>query len=405
MKITDRQHCFGCGACSDMCPSQNITMERDEDGFSYPIINPAACTDCGLCIAVCPSSKGIPAETNAHSLSAYAAKHSMAVRSNSASGGAFTAISDQIIRDGGVIYGAAFDKALRLHHEGALTQEQRNWQRDSKYVQSDTSGIFRNVEKHLLSGVKVLFSGCPCQVDALKRYIEQKPGLQTAAKDLYLVDILCSGVPSPQLFEDYIAFVQHRKGKRVTGFTFRNKEKPWGIHNEKITFADGTTDSQSALSQGYKNIFGLNIAFRPACYECPYAGPQRTGDITIGDFWGIEKAMPGFRDSQGVSAVLVNTEQGINLIDRAKGELELLKCTAEDVFRLNHKRPASEKKEASQAFYRIYREQGIGVILAHYGQYNGLGKMKSLFFRMVGEGFKPKLLTSLYQVFKGKNTA
>jgi hypothetical protein len=315
----------------------------------------------------------------------------------------FTALSDRILLDGGVVYGAAFDKNLRLCHGRAQTKEQRDRQRDSKYVQSDTVGIFRSVEKDLLSAAKVLFSGCPCQVDALKRYLSLRPGLKAATERLYLVDILCSGVPSPQLFEDYIGFVQHRKKKRVTRYIFRNKEKPWGIHNEKISFSNGTTDNRSALSQSYKNLFGLNIAFRPVCYECPYAGPQRTGDITLGDFWGIDKVIPGFRDTLGVSAVLVNTEQGLSFINETRPELELRKCTVEEVFCHNHRRPACEKKRASRAFYRVYRELGIGAVLAQYGQYNCLGRMKSLFFRMVGEDFKPQMLTRLYQGLKGKS--
>lgn len=401
MTIVDKTCCFGCCVCNDICPVQAVTMERDDDGFAYPVINMAQCTECGLCAAVCPSASSFPDRSNPlPSLFAYGAKHTAAVRSSSASGGVFTALSDQILLDGGVVYGAAFDENLRLCHGRAQTKEQRDRQRDSKYVQSDTAGIFRSVENDLLSGAKVLFTGCPCQVDAMERYLSLRPGLKAATERLYLVDILCSGVPSPQLFEDFISFVQRRKKKRITGFIFRNKEKSWGIHNEKIIFADGTTDSRSALSQGYKNIFGLNIAFRPVCYECPYAGPQRTGDITLGDFWGIDKAAPGFRDTLGVSAILVNTEQGLSLVNEIHRELELHNCTAEDVFHQNHRRPFCEKKGASRAFYKVYRDLGIEAVLAQYGQYNCLGKTKSLFFRIVGEEFKPQILTRLYQTVK-----
>jgi coenzyme F420-reducing hydrogenase beta subunit len=212
MNIVDKECCFGCCVCSDICSVQAVTMELDEDRFAYPIINPAKCTACRLCAAVCPSASSFHHRTNPlPSLFAFGAKHTAAVRRRSASGGVFTALSDQILLDGGVVYGAAFDENLRLCHGRAQTKAQMDRQRDSKYVQSDTAGIFLSVENDLRSGVRVLFTGCPCQVDAMKRYLSLRPGLKAATERLYLADILCSGVPSPQLFEDFITFVQHKK--------------------------------------------------------------------------------------------------------------------------------------------------------------------------------------------------
>lgn len=232
----------------------------------------------------------------------YGVKHkSNEVIENSRSGGIFTALSDKILADDGVIYGCAFDENYQAIHMRATTKDDRNKFRGSKYIQSRIDGIFSLVKEDLINGKKVLFSGTSCQVAALKKYLR---GINTDA--LLLVDIVCHGVPSPLVWSDYLNYMRKKYKGEITSVDFRNKKDfGWSEHVESIWI-----NGKQHNSRIFTTLFYAHNILRPSCYACPYKNTIHPGDITIADFWGFQKSIPTFKDDKGVSLVLLNNQKG-----------------------------------------------------------------------------------------------
>ncbi|MDO5526473.1 MAG: Coenzyme F420 hydrogenase/dehydrogenase, beta subunit C-terminal domain [Prevotella sp.] len=236
IQIKDPADCCGCTACASICNHNAITMEPDALGFLYPKVDVSKCTDCGLCEKVCAFNDNYDKSLNLPRPYAYAARHNdMDEIMKSRSGAAFVAISDYILEQGGVVYGAGYKDHFRVAHKRATTKEERDEFRGSKYVQSDLIGVFRQVKQDLKNGLTVLFSGTPCQTSGLNSYIGKK-----LRENLILVDIVCHGVPGPFLWRDYIEFIEKKKGASITVVNFRDKEKyGWGAHHETFKFRGG----------------------------------------------------------------------------------------------------------------------------------------------------------------------
>lgn len=315
--------CCGCGVCADICPVNAISMLR-KDMFSYPQIDTDLCIRCGACRRVCVIQT--PVCPPADEPLAFAAQHKRKdVRLHSSSGGVFTALSDVILERGGVVCGAVFGENMYAEYAVAASANDRQAMRGSKYVQSDSSRIYADMERCLQAGKEVLFTGTPCAVAAVKRRFAAFEDL------LYTADILCHGVPSPAVWERYIDCLQERYGQAVTDYTFRDKQNGWHDYHAVVTFADGTTAQDTPLVDSYLDLFRYDLALRPSCTACPYATRKRVGDVTFGDFWGIERVLPALDDDTGVSALLVNTPRGERLLSLLRERLELYPCTAEDI--------------------------------------------------------------------------
>ena len=306
-----KEECTGCTACMNICPKNAIEMKTDEEGFTYPFINKEKCIKCKLCENVCPNVKSISTKSNVKS---YAVKHlDLQERKTSSSGAAFIAISDYILNYGGIVYGAAFDEKFRVVHKRAKNKEQRDEFKKSKYVQSDMGEIFKQVKQDLADDRLVLFSGTPCQVDGLKNYLHNEN-----IEKLYTCDLICHGVPSPKIYSDYLKYITHNYKNKLLSFNFRNKKYGWNSHYEsyKLKNKAERTDLK------YRELFYTNLALRPSCYECNYSNLNRISDITIGDFWGIEKVDKKFKVSDGVSLCIVNSEKGKKLFENIKENIE-----------------------------------------------------------------------------------
>ena len=329
--IKEKKNCCGCEACVQRCPKSCITMREDNEGFLYPEVDKNICIDCGLCEKVCPV---INQAEERKPLAVYAAKHKdEQIRMASSSGGAFTAIAESVIDEGGVVFGAKFNQDWDVVHSYTETKEGLGAFRGSKYVQSRIGESYKEAEGFLKAGRKVLFSGTPCQIAGLKRFLRKE------YDNLLTVDFICHGVPSPGVWREYLkeetarqcgeknSVLQrpiHERNALIEGISFRDKRLGW----KKFSFvlALSTTNGSGAkntvlLSEPLnKNIFlrGFlaDLYLRPSCHACPSKSFKSRSDITIGDFWGVQNVMPEIDDDKGVSVVMVNSEKAGTLVEK-----------------------------------------------------------------------------------------
>lgn len=319
----EKSLCCGCGACELICFNNCIIMELDEEGFYYPVLNEERCTNCGLCRTHCPI---IQETRNPDVLSAYGLIHKdKNVTDDSASGGAFTAISEYVLSKGGVIFGCAFNENIE-----AVTVSIENYQdlhllRGSKYVQCNTNKQYYNIKTILESGRYVLYCATPCQIAGLKAYLKKE------YEKLILVDLFCHGTPSPGLFKKYILWLGKEHNGIISEYSFRDKRYGWG------TKGHFCTDKEFVLYgyDPYYYSFLMGKTYRPVCYECKYATANRTGDITIGDFWGIENHHPSINTKDGVSAVLINTSKGHAVFQEIKNNVNFFDTTFDNIAKYN----------------------------------------------------------------------
>lgn len=347
--------CCGCSACYSICSVNAIHMVADDEGFQYPYINQDLCVNCGKCEMVCPLKVK---ERKASPLHLYAAKNrNEFIRSKSSSGGIFSLLADYIESNGGVIYGAAFDEKYVVRHMRAETVVE--WKKFcvSKYVQSDLNDVFSQIKKDLKNERKVLFSGTPCQVDGLRQYLIHKK----VSTDLLLTcDIICHGTPSPLIWHEYLSYLQDAYGREIGFISFRDKDQQ-GWHNSTLTIKD--KEEYPILIETQKNNFFFQLFFcgeiiRPACHKCRYSNFCRPGDITLGDFWGIENKYNQFDDDKGVSLVMVNTEAGDNIWKAIRDNAEYFEVSQDECIQPNLEKP-SEEGAGRKRFWYWYKKYGF----------------------------------------------
>lgn len=261
----------------------------------------------------------------------YAVKHKNEnIIAVSRSGGFFTAVSDWVFSKKGVVYGCVLDESFHAVHIRAEKGEERDRMRGSKYVQSKLGDIYKNVSKDLKDGRFVLFSGTSCQIAGLKKYLGNE------YKNLLCVDIVCHGVPSPKVWNEYLQWQEKKNHSKVKKADFRNKlDFGWRAHKETLTFENG----KSISSDVFTTLFYGHSILRPSCYECPYKTVMHPGDITIADYWGIENAAPEFDDNKGVSLVLINNDTGENVLNLIKQALWCKSTKIEDSMQNSFKAP------------------------------------------------------------------
>jgi len=356
--ITDKHQCSGCTACSHVCAHQAIHMVADSAGFRYPIVDMQSCTQCGLCDKVCQFSPDYHRSTTLPVPRAFAARHrDMSEIMKSRSGAVFSAISDLILQQGGVVYGAVFGPDFTVRHARATTAEQRDKMRGSKYVESDISGIFPQVKKDLHDGLPVLFTGTPCQVAGLSAYI---PSNQKG--NLWLVDIICSGVPSPRLWGEHIQWLSRLHDTPLQSINCRDKVSfGWKAMRETYVLIG----DQQIHTTPY--LFYQSMFFRPSCSQCPFTNTRRVGDLTLGDYWGWERTDPHFNaDDKGCSLVICNTEKGLQLFNSATPKLTVLSAPLSDIIQNRLRTPTPEHPQRS-AFLQYYQAHGYEHALRHFG--------------------------------------
>lgn len=359
INIQDRSNCCGCTACASICAHNAISMEPDSMGFKYPGVDVSKCVNCGLCEKVCAFNENYDKSLNLQEPLAYGVRHKdMNEVATSRSGAAFIAISDWVLDNDGVVYGAGYTGHFRVVHKRATTKEERNEFKGSKYVQSDMNDVFRQVKSDLKAGLKVLFSGTPCQVAGLASFVGKK-----LRENLYLVDIVCHGVPAPNIWRDYLAYVEKKYNDTAIAADFRDKtELGWAAHRESFTFKSGKVHRNT-----YTYLFYEHIMFRPSCEKCHYTNLQRPSDITIADFWGWEKTDNTINsDDKGISLVFCNTNKGCDLYSIIKGSVNYVPVKIEDCLQPNLQHPSIMHRDCAD-FECRYKKHGFLHIAKRYG--------------------------------------
>lgn len=317
MKITDE--CAGCRACEQRCPRQCIHMNPDTEGFLTAVVDDAACIECGLCIKICPQNH-LPAAESSRQVWAVRLKDGKRLY-RSASGGAFAAIAQTVLEGGGAVFGAAYGEDLEVVHIRIDSLSELEKLQGSKYVQSDTAKTYAEVKSILAEGRKVFYTGTPCQIGGLKAYLGKSPA------NLLTADLVCHGVPSPRLFADYLLWLGDRHGTKILRYDFRDKRAGWGLDFKARTLRKSIHGMAS--TDPYYSYFLKGFTYRECCYSCRYAARERTGDFTLGDYWGIEREHPGFFSVEGVSLLLLNSAASMSWMERHKELFFLQQSTFE----------------------------------------------------------------------------
>ena len=374
--------CTGCGLCSEKCPNNCISMVEDEEGFRFPQINSTKCVECGLCLCTCPTTNAADALYSKHDRSYYCGIiNDKEILIKSSSGGLFGALAEYIIEIGGYVCGCIYTDGLEAVH--ILSNQRQYIQKmyGSKYVQSKTEHCFPEIQSHLKANDTVLFTGTACQIAALRLYLGKD------YSNLYCVEILCHGVPSPGLFREYRRYLEKKLGGKVTDIRFRDKHRDgWGSEHRTCIIYEkhGELCEKRPVLPAYFSSFFYGLNLRESCYQCKFATSERVADLTMGDFWG-SWAKYKKRISEGISVVGVNTEKGVALSKAIYNDLEFFDTLSEieaiksnDNFTHPIKRPVERN-----TFYD-------GVIKSGY---EGLWK-KTYFSR----SYRRKALTSIYGV-------
>lgn len=342
-----QEKCTGCASCAYACPQNCITMRPDLKGFLYPNIDITACIKCGACEKVCPAL--FPVSKWLLPNKVYAARSKKTdERLNSSSGGIASVLAETYVQNGGIVYGAAFDANLIVRHFRVTDSEGVQRLQGSKYVQSDIQQIYPELKQDLKAGNSVLVFGTPCQIAALRKFFGNQ-------NKLLLCDLICHGAPSPKLFADHIRAIES-EGKKVIDYRFRDKTFGWSYNLNRILYQDGSEELHSYWNQCYKRLFLLNLTERESCYSCPYADCRRVGDITLGDYWGIDKITDQFADDQGVNVVFINTEKAASAVGAILHErTECVETALEDALQKHLIMPC-EKSPLVDSFWECYQK-------------------------------------------------
>lgn len=342
VKIVSLEKCMGCYACLDVCQFGAIKMVQNRQGFYYPEIDEKACTDCSACEKKCPAltETGVPLGNCSFTdgkPSAYAVKClDENVRFGSASGGVFPVIAKQFLSEGGIVFGAGFTDNWMIRHTFIAEESDVPHLQSSKYAQSNMTGIYKQVKECLAAGKNVLFTGTPCQIAALHNFLGGR-----RPEGLTVIDLFCHGISSPGLFERYLKETIP-EDEMIHSVSFRHKEHGWEKYNMRIEYGSNKVYSKSFRKDPFLAAFCRKLSLRESCYRCNAKGFPRHSDLTLGDFWMVDRVFPDMNDKKGVSIVLAHTNRGKQYLSGLKDALEI-------------------REIPENAFWNIYERSGLPV--------------------------------------------
>lgn len=314
--LCDKKQCSGCGACFAACPAQAIEMRYDAEGFVHPQVIRGKCIGCGICEKSCPV---LSPKKGGEEPKAYGAYNKDGMtRAASSSGGVFALLAQQVLGEGGVVYGAAFADGFRtVRHIAVEDQEGLAALQGSKYVQSEVFSVFSDIKNHLKEGRKVLFSGTPCQIEGLRGYLAKR------YDNFLCVDMICHGVPSQKVWQKYIEQQEKKAGASLTSVSFTDKSKGWNSRCVKLCFANGEEKIIPHGKDSFMKAFSANVSLRESCSNCAAKKLNRLSDITIADFWGVNRLSPALYDNKGTSLLMIHSEKGAAALEAIREKLEL----------------------------------------------------------------------------------
>lgn len=345
-RLANKENCVGCTACVNACPQRCIEIIDDNDGFGYPAFtSSSSCIDCGYCEKVCPILKDEAEEIKVPL--AYAAfSRNDTLRMESSSGGVFTELARQIIAKKGVVFGAVYGNMFEIKHR-CIDNESDLWElRGAKYSESNLENSFSNILGRLKNGQKVLFSGTPCQVAGLKTFVKKE------YDNLYCVDFVCHGVPSPMAWKAYIEYrAKHdADGEFPKAINLRSKSTGWSRYqySNEFEYKDGKKCSIPSSDSLFMKLFVGNYISRISCENCMFKGYSRVSDITLGDFWGIWDIDPEMDDNKGTSVVLIQSEKGQTLWNEISDKIKFKEVTLEQASQQNPSMLTSSKANSNR---------------------------------------------------------
>ncbi|SDJ24691.1 4Fe-4S dicluster domain-containing protein [Lachnospiraceae bacterium G41] len=359
MLKTKMDLCTGCRACEQICPQTCITFNKDKEGFLYPRVEENNCINCNLCNTVCHAQVSNKSELIYHTKERkgyYGRVNESELLKNSSSGGAFSQIVEEWLDDEGIVFGATFSADFRYIHHTACSKQDYIKLRKSKYVFSDTEQTYSECKKKLQEGKKVIFSGTPCQIAGLLKFLGNKPD------SLLTIDFICHGTPSIDIYNHHIDWIA--KGRKVTGVDFRSKAMGWRKHCLKVNLSKETY-LRSIEEDYYMCEFMRYSMLRLCCYTCEYSNGNHISDITLADFWGIKRVDESYIDDNGVSLLIFNTQTNEELLTKLMSTMELRYLEPKDynyVFKTHSSYDANERKR----FFLKYEKKGWDRIATQY---------------------------------------
>lgn len=330
IEITDKKKCCGCTACSGVCPGNCIKMVEDGEGFLYPQVDTASCIECGLCEKICPVLNS-PVDFN-RELNGYVARDKRQdVLNNGTSGSMYTSIMEYVLAMGGVVYGVVVDTDMVVRHIRIESAEDSAFRKipGSKYCRSDIEGIYARVLEDLKTNRTVVFSGTPCQAAGLKAFLRKD------FDNLYIIDFVCHGNPSPLMWKKYVEHQQNKYGSRIMEARFRNKTYGYHSATMKLVFENGKVYCGSARVDYMLKAFLDDLCSRPSCFDCSFKDVHHASDLTIYDSWHAHELCGVEDDDRGYTNVIVQSEKGKTLLDEIASKLELYPADVEQAIALD----------------------------------------------------------------------
>lgn len=381
INIKNKTNCCGCTACMNICPKKAISMIEDKEGFLYPKVDKKKCINCGLCEKICP----IINKQQENSL-----KKSLIIRTkndiqlkNSTSGGFFTPLCNYVLSKNGLVYGVAFNEEKEVVHTCVSEPERAFIFQGSKYVQSNLNDVFSKIKKDLQNDIYVLFSGTPCQVEGLLKFLNKK------YEKLITVDVICHGTPSPLLWRKYVEYMENKYNSKIKAINFRNKTYGYHCGTMFIEFENGKKYYGSARTDYMLKPFFSEISSRPSCYECKFKSLNHLSDFTIFDCWNPQKNNKVIKDDdKGFTNLIINTQNGLNLFDIISNNYEyynsdFTKAINLDGIMVEH---SAKKNKYREDFLKKLNEEGIDSAIKTYIPISRkdylIEKSKKIFYKM-----------------------
>lgn len=346
VSILKPEECCGCTACYASCPVGAIEMKADFEGFLYPNVDLNKCIDCGKCLKVCKNVRHYEEPQLI-----YSCRNNDELRARSSSGGVFSRLAEIVLAQSGLVCAVGYsDGCTECLHKIITNLDELDDLRRAKFVQSKKYDVFARLKKHLNDGKLILFCGTPCECGGLRQYLGRE------YSNLITCDLICGCVSSPDVYKRYIDFLMEKYNSKVISVNFKDKRLGWRGKAIAVGFENGVEYYNSILDDDYCVSFHSRFNIRPSCFNCKYRSLQRSADLTLGDFWAIEKYAPEYDDNKGTSFVLVNTSKGEEYMNIIEG-MEMVKMDIdmeEYATKYNwclHKNPTGMPEDARRTFY------------------------------------------------------